>query len=82
MAYVKFLAAIAVIGSIAWVIKDPGFESALSVIGAISALVSAVLIERRNKRRTQRQSVSGSSIGVQAGGDVNIGNIRGNKHVK
>jgi membrane associated rhomboid family serine protease len=82
MVYVKILAAIAVIGSIAWVIADPGFESGLSVVGSISALVSAFLVERRNARRTQYQSVSKSSIGVQAGRDVSIGNIGGDKHVK
>jgi membrane associated rhomboid family serine protease len=82
MAYVKILAAIALIGAIAWVIADPGFESGLSVVGSISALVSAFLVERRNARRTQHQSVSKSSIGVQAGRDVSIGNIGGDKHVK
>ena len=83
MVYVKFLAAIALIGSIAWVIADPGFESALAVVGSISALVSAFLVERQNAQRAQQQqSVSKSSIGVQAGGDVNIGNIGGDKHVK
>ena len=82
MNYVKFLAAIALIGSIAWVIANPGFESALAVIGSISALVSAFLVERRNARRAQQQSVSKSSIGVQAGGDVSIGSIRSDKHVK
>lgn len=82
MVYVKFLAAIALIGSIAWVIADPGFESALAAVGSISALVSAFLVEKRNARRAQQQSVSKSSLGVQAGGDVNIGSISGDKHVK
>ena len=82
MAYVKLLAAIALIGSIAWVIVDPGFESGLSVVASISALVSAFLVEKRKARRTQHQSVSKSSIGVQAGRDVSIGNIGGDKHVK
>jgi hypothetical protein len=82
MAYVKFFAAIALIGSIAWVIWDPGFESTLSLVASISALVSAFLVERRNTRRMQQQSVSKSSIGVQVGGDVRIGNIGGDKHVK
>jgi hypothetical protein len=83
MIYVKLLAAIALIGSIAWVIADPGFESALAVVGSISTLVSAFLIEKRNTRRVQQhQSVSKSSIGMQTGGDVSIGNIGGDKHVK
>lgn len=83
MAYVKFLAVIALIGSIAWIIADPGFEPALAVVGSISALVSAFVVEKRNARRAQQnQSISKSSIGVQAGGDVSIGNIGGDKHVK
>ena len=83
MAYVKFLAAIALIGSITWVIADPGFEPALAVVGSISALVSAFLVEKRNARRAQQhQSVSKSSVGVQAGGDVSIGDIGGDKHAK
>jgi hypothetical protein len=83
MAYVKFLAAIALIGSIAWVIADPGFEPALAVVGSISALVSAFLVEKRNARRAQQhQSVSKSSIGVQAGGDVSMGDIGGDKDAK
>ncbi len=83
MAYVKFLAAIALIGSIAWVIADPGFEPALAFVGSISALVSAFVVEKRNARRAQQhQSASKSSIVVQAGGDVSIGNIGSDKHVE
>lgn len=80
MAYVKFLSVIALIGSIAWVIADPGFEPALAVLGSISALVSVFLVQKRTTRRLQQhQSVSKSSIGVQAGGDVSIENIGGDK---
>lgn len=83
MIYIKLLAAITLIGSIAWVIADPGFEPVLAVVGSISALVSAFLVEKRKMRREQQQqSVSKSSIGLQAGGDVNIGNINGDKHVE
>jgi hypothetical protein len=73
MVYVKLLAAIAVIGSIAWVLTHPGYESALAVIGSISALVSAFVVEKRNTRRAaQHQSVSKSSVGIQAGGDARV----------
>lgn len=82
MGFIKFLAAIAVIASLGWLFKDPGFESALSLIGSISALVSAVVVERRRRRRSQHQVVSGLSTGVQAGGDVHIGSIGNGKHVK
>jgi hypothetical protein len=82
MAYMKFLAAIAVICSIAWVIANPGFESALAVVGSISALVAMFVRDKRNAQRTQQQSVSKSSVGVQAGGNVSIGDVGGDKHVK
>jgi len=83
MIYVIILAVIALIGSIAWFIADPGFEPAIAVVSSISAVVSAFLIKKRTSRRIQQhQSVSKSSIGVQAGEDVNIGEIKGNKNAK
>jgi hypothetical protein len=82
MVYAKTLAVIALIVSIAWVIADPGFESALAVVVSISGLVTLFLREKRNARLKQHQSVSKSSIGVQAGGNVTIGNSGGDKHVK
>lgn len=83
MVFVKFLAAIALLGSIAWVIADPGFEPGLAVVGSLSALVSAFIVEKRKARRAQQhQSVSQSSTGIQAGGDVSIGNIGGNKRAE
>ncbi len=83
MAYIKFFAIISLIGSTAWVVSNPGFEPALAVVGSISALVSAFVVERRGaKRAQQHQSVSKSSIGVQAGGDLSIGDISGDKHAK
>jgi len=83
MIYLKFLSIIALIGSVAWVIADPGFEPAIAIVGSISALVSAFLFEQRKARRAQQhQSVSKTSVGVQAGRDVNIGSISGDKHVE
>ena len=83
MTYVIILAVIALIGSIAWVIVSPGFDSGLAVIGSMSALVSSVIVQKRTAfRAKQHQSVSKSSIGVQAGGDVSIGDIGGEKHDK
>jgi len=78
MAYVKILSVIALIGSITWLIAEPGYEPGLAAIGSISALISAFLVEKRNARRAQQhQSVSKSSVGIQAGGDVSIGTIAG-----
>ncbi|MEO0433589.1 MAG: hypothetical protein AAF151_18030 [Cyanobacteria bacterium J06656_5] len=79
---IKFLAIITLIGSIAWLISDPGFEPALVLIGSISALVSAFVVEKRKRRSRQHQSISNSSMGIQAGGDVSIGDIKSDKHAK
>ncbi|OQW66539.1 MAG: hypothetical protein BVN28_00200 [Nitrospira sp. ST-bin4] len=80
MVFVKFLAAIALIVSTAWVIANPGFESALAVLGSISALASTFIIGKRRAERAQHQSVSQSSVGVQAGGNVSIGDAGKDKH--
>lgn len=80
---IKFLAVIALIGSMAWLISAPSFESGLMFIGSISALVAAFIREKHIKRHSsQHQSVSNSSTGIQAGGDVSINNIDNNKHAK
>ncbi len=76
MIYLKILASIALIVSILWVIAKPGFDSALAVVVSISGLVSAFLIQKHTAKRAQQyQSVSKSSIGVQASRDVSIGSI-------
>jgi len=80
---IKFLAVVALVASIAWLISAPGFEPALALVGSLTALVSAFVVEKRSKRRTrQHQSVSSSSIGIQSGGDVNIGDINSDKDAK
>lgn len=83
MIIVKFLATIALLSSIIWIVVDFGFESGLALVGSLSALVSAFHIDKRNARRPQQhQSVSQSSTGIQAGGNVSIGNVEGKKHAK
>lgn len=80
---IKFLAVVALVASIAWLISAPGFEPALALVGSLTALVSAFVVEKRSKRRArQHQSVSKSSMGIQAGGDVSIGDINSDKDAK
>jgi hypothetical protein len=80
---IKFLAFIALIASIAWLVSSPGFEPALALVGSMSALVSAFVVEKRSKRLAkQHQSVSNSSMGIQAGGNVSIGDINNDNHAK
>ena len=83
MGYLKLLAAIAVIGSIAWVIARPGYDSAIAVVTSLAALVGAFVEEKRRARRAQQhQSISESSFGIQAGRDVNLGDIGRKKDVE
>jgi hypothetical protein len=89
MIYIKILSIIALIGSIAWLIFVPGFDAALAVIGSISAIISAFVVEgkiskkeKASKSIQQHQSVSKSSTGIQAGGDVNIGENRKDNHAR
>jgi hypothetical protein len=73
MIYLKLLGVIALLGSIAWTVLDPGFEPALAIVASMSALASAYIVEHRKARLTkQHQSVSKSSVGVQAGRDVRM----------
>lgn len=75
MFVLKLLAGLALLGSIAWYIAKPEFDSGLGLIGAIVTFLALFIAEAVVKKKTnkQKQSVSGSSIGIQAGGNVNIG---------
>jgi len=76
MVYIKLLAVVALMVSIAWAIAEPRWEAILAVVLSISGLVTAFFVPKRTAKGTrQRQSVSESSIGVQAGRDVSIGSI-------
>lgn len=78
MRYVKVLAVIGLVVAIGWLISDPGFESALAIVVAISTLISTVIVERKRANPPQQhQSVLKSSVGIQAGGNVNIGDKHG-----
>lgn len=84
MVYVKVLAVMALLFSIAWFVDSPGYEPVLVIISSISALIIQFITEKKRKKKTsnrQSQSVSKSSVGIQAGGDVNVGNIKGGKNV-
>lgn len=80
MGALKVLAIVALLGAVAWFVWDPGFEPALAIVAAIVAFVSARVTEVRRATRQQSQSVSRSSIGIQAGRDVQIGDRSSKKN--
>ena len=80
---IKFLAFIALIVSIAWLVSSPSFEPALALVTSMLTLISTFVVEKRSKRvAKQHQSVSNSSMGIQAGGNVSIGDIKNDNHAK
>lgn len=83
MLFIKILAVAALFGSIVWFIAIPGFEPALAVIGSLSALISIFIIQgRKSGVAKQKQTVSKSSVGIQAGGDIKIGEPGDNNNAK
>lgn len=71
----KLLSLVALLGSIAWLVVMPGFEPALAVMSSLTALVATShLANKRKKSLSQNQTVGKGSTGIQAGGNVTIGN--------
>ena len=77
MLIIKLLAAIALAGSIFWLIAQPDYEPAIAVVTSLSALIGSIVVDRNRKSHSpQRQTVGERGVGVQAGGDVNIATIQ------
>ena len=55
-----------------WLITVPGFESLVAFLSAIAAIIAAFLATKHKRVKDQHQSLSRSSIGIQAGRDINI----------
>ena len=52
-----------------WLYMDPGFDSIVAFLAAVSALAGLLITTKNN---SMSQSVGDNSIGVQAGGDIKI----------
>jgi hypothetical protein len=77
MLIIKFLSGLAFIGSVVWFIAQRDYEPAIAIVTSLSAFIAAWFGDKKLKRQAgQNQSVSKNGIGIQAGGDVNMGNIR------
>lgn len=79
----KILSVIFLILSTVWFIAQPGYESVLAIISSITTLAYTFIKEKMTAQLNQQhQSVSKSSIGIQAGGNVNISVKDGDQNVK
>ncbi len=76
MLIIKLLSGAALLGSIAWAIAAPGYEPVIAIITSLSALIVAFVSDKRREASArQRQLISGNGVGLQAGGDISVGNI-------
>lgn len=74
---IKFLCGVAFIGSIAWFIAQPNYEPAIAIVTSLIAFIAAWVGDKKIKRReNQIQTIAKNGIGIQAGGDVKMGDIR------
>jgi hypothetical protein len=72
----KILAIFSLIGSVFWCANKPDYEPAIAVITSLSAVV--VLYVRKGKATVpkQTQNVSGRGVAFQAGGDINVRDVK------
>jgi hypothetical protein len=76
MLIIKLLSGLTFIGSVAWFIAQRDYEPAIAILTSLSAFIAAWFVDKKQKRQAnQNQSVSKNGIGIQAGGDVNLGSI-------
>lgn len=67
---------LAFVVSIAWFTFKPAYDSAAAVAAALAALIASFFLQRDRSGREQNQQVSGRSVGVQAGRDANVRDVK------
>ncbi len=75
MLILKLLSGLAFIGSVSWLIAIPDYEPAIASVTSLSALIAIYRLESGKKKAAQSQSIAKNAIGIQAGGDVKVGNV-------
>jgi hypothetical protein len=80
MLVIKVLSGLSFIGSIIWFIAQPDYEPAIAIVTSFSAFIATWISDKKTKRKgIQNQTVADGGVGIQAGGDINAGNITVNK---
>lgn len=78
----KLLFTAALIAAIAWYAKDRTYEPLIAIFLALASLIGTFVTQKKKQTATQNQAVSKSSVGIQAGGDIHIGQSRGDRDAK
>lgn len=77
MLIIKLISGLACIGSVAWFLARPDYDSAITIATSLTAFIAAWLGDKKLKRRSrQNQNVSKNGIGIQAGGNISMGNTQ------
>lgn len=72
MLIVNLLSFVALLASVSWLILRPGVEPIVAVATSLSTLLAGFAVKNKRHRATQNQDISGSGVGIQAGGNVTI----------
>jgi hypothetical protein len=73
MKMIKILTTFAFLGSLCWLITQPGWEPGIAVVFSLIALIAEFTVKKKSKvQPQQKQTVTGNSTGFQAGGNINI----------
>lgn len=68
---------IAIVLAGVWVYLRPSYESWIALAASIAAFASSFFLKRESNAVGQSQRITDGSVGVQAGRDANIRDIRG-----
>lgn len=80
MLFIKILSALAFIGSVFWFIADPDYEPAIVAISSLSGFILSWIQGKKTQvTPSQNQSIAENGFGIQAGGNVSVGNVNMDK---
>ena len=70
----RLIAAVAAAVACVWAYRDTRFDSLVAALGAVGIFAGLFVVPKLRAAR-QKQSLSGGSVGIQAGGDVHAGSV-------
>lgn len=76
--FIRLLYLTIFLASVAWMIAEPGYEPAIGIVTSLIGLLTTWIINKNKESKsfTQTQNVGDHSIGIQAGGNVEIDTLK------
>lgn len=66
---------VAFVLSTLWAFNKPGYDSVISVVVTLGALLTTLVVKKEKQTGSQVQEVSDKSVAIQAGRDASVGDI-------